>query len=75
MNKERRAKIALLVIKLEELNEEIAAIKDEEQDYYDNLPASFQSGSKGEAAEASIDFLQEALETIESAGNSLAEIA
>lgn len=79
MNKERRAAIAaliksaesvkedfaLLAGKIEGLKAEAESIRDEEQEYYDNMPESFQSGEKGQAAEEKISALDDAISEIE----------
>lgn len=44
----------------EEIKGEIETLKDEEQDYYDNMPESFQNGDKGSIAQTAIDALDEA---------------
>ncbi len=46
-------------------------LRDEEQDYYDNMPESFQSGEKGDRAQEVIDALDEALDSLDSAADSL----
>lgn len=60
MNKERRKDIASIVEELEALQERIEIVRDEEQDYFDNMPESFQSGEKGMAAEEAISNLDDA---------------
>ncbi len=74
MNKDRRKAIAALVAeaqvlagKLEDLASEIEAIKDEEQEYFDKMPESLQGGDKGQAAEAAVASLEEALDQANSA--------
>lgn len=47
MNKTRRKAIDDVVAKLQELRDEVESLRDEEQDYYDNMPESFQNGEKG----------------------------
>lgn len=82
MNKERRKAIDALRERIEniqnEINEiegEIESVRDEEQEYFDNMPESFQSGDKGQAAEAAIEQLDGALESIQEIGNLLTESA
>jgi uncharacterized coiled-coil DUF342 family protein len=72
MNKQRRERIASVISQLTSLHEEIEAIKDEEQEYYDNMPEGIQSSSKGEAAEEAVsnlecscDSIQEAIDNLE----------
>lgn len=50
---------------LEDIIGQIDALKDEETDYKDNMPESFQQGEKGERADAAI----EALETAANSAN------
>lgn len=60
MNNARRAAIRSIIEKLEALNDEIQEVLGEEQDYYDNMPESFQSGDKGEVAQNAISNLESA---------------
>lgn len=46
--------------KLDDLKNEIEAIKDEEQEKYDNMPDSLRDGEKGEALSTIIETLQTA---------------
>ena len=64
MNKDRRKAIdeALALVDaakqaVDTARQAVEEIRDEEQDYYDNMPESFQNGSKGENAQAAIDQL------------------
>jgi uncharacterized coiled-coil DUF342 family protein len=73
MNKNRRQNIANLVNELEglrgqldDIRSQLETIRDEEQDYFDNMPESFQSGDKGQAAESAVSYLDEAIGSIES---------
>lgn len=54
-------KLAEIMSRAEELKSAIETIRDEEQEYYDNMPAGPQSGEKGEAASNVISELDEAL--------------
>lgn len=72
MNKDRRKAIAALIEELEGLRDDIDSVVsridtliDEEQEYYDNMPESFQTGDKGAAAEAARDELQNAYDELE----------
>ena len=58
MNKARFARLTKLI-------EELSAIRDEEQDAFDNLPENFQCGSQGETMQEGIDVMDEALSTRE----------
>lgn len=61
MNNERRKRISEVHEQLSDLRDQIEELQGEEQDYYDNMPESFQNGSKGEAAQEAADSLQTAL--------------
>lgn len=74
MNKARRKEIARIVEKLRELHSDLQAVRDEEQEYVDNMPESLQQGSKGEAAQEATDALDSALDELESMTESLAEV-
>jgi hypothetical protein len=73
MNKDRRKLIQQAWDKLAEVREEIEAIKNDEQDAYDNLPESLQQGERGEAMYDAIDYLESACESIEEATGCLEE--
>jgi seryl-tRNA synthetase len=72
VNKTRRGEITAAVQRLTELAAEISDlrdtvenIRDEEQEYYDNMPESIQSGERGQNAEAAISELDDALSALE----------
>lgn len=70
MNDARRKEIARAQALVAEARSILTVCQDEEQDYYDNMPESFQNGEKGDQAQRAADTLQEwcdALEEIESA--------
>jgi uncharacterized coiled-coil DUF342 family protein len=72
MNKERRNAISNLRAKLDmagvsEIKDELETHRDNEQEYYDNMPESFQDGDKGQAAQAAIDALESAIEALDAA--------
>lgn len=50
MNKQRRQQPNELAEKIRALKDEVETLRDEEQDYYDNMPESFQGGEKGDKA-------------------------
>ena len=54
MNEERRKR-------LRAARDEIEAVKEEEQEAYDNLPESLQTGERGDAMENNISMLDEAI--------------
>jgi uncharacterized coiled-coil DUF342 family protein len=74
MNKERRARIQKLIGDLEELMPQAEEIRDEEQEYFDNMPEAFQGGDKGQAAEEAISNLENVVEGIQQALDALGDI-
>lgn len=73
MNKERRKQIAKVIDELQGLSVTIESIRDDEQDYFDNMPEGIQSSEKGERAEAATYALDMAYEAIEEAIGQLEE--
>lgn len=65
MNKDRRAQIQKLIDKLYEIQGDIDFLKDEEQEYYDNMPESIQAGEKGDKAQEAVDNLDYAYSSID----------
>lgn len=79
MNKDRRKAIDAQIERLREAHEELARVlstaqsamdaltdlKDEEKEYFDNMPESLQGGDKGQAAEAAISELESAISELE----------
>lgn len=81
MNNPRREQIANIIKQaadakqvLENLMAEIEQVRDEEQEYYDNMPEGLQGGEKGERASAAIDSLENAACDVESMNDSLDEV-
>jgi prefoldin subunit 5 len=72
MNRERRKIIAQLVADLQamsaaaaEIQSQAQALMDEEQEAFDNLSESLQSGERGQAMEAAVEALGEASDGVE----------
>lgn len=47
-------------------------LRDEEQEYYDGMHENFQNGEKGEAAQAAITSMEEAISGLETAEQEVA---
>jgi hypothetical protein len=79
MNAERRKAINAIITVLEQAAvfdaqiNEIATLKDEEQEYYDNMPEGLQSGEKGSAAEEAVSNLQDAEDKLQEIEDGLNE--
>ena len=73
MNKDRRKQIDEAIAELDHLKEVFENIRDEEQEYYDNMPENLQGGEKGEQADAAISSLEDVISSIEEAMSSAEE--
>ncbi|ECE8651458.1 hypothetical protein EWE24_13780 [Salmonella enterica subsp. enterica serovar Weltevreden] len=74
MNNQRRKWISEISNKLAALKDDLSNALDEEQEYFDNMPVSLQSGSNGEILQMAISSIDNALCQIEDAIDSLGEI-
>lgn len=75
MNKQRRKIINGAITKLEEAQIELESVKDDEEEAFNNLPESLQSGDRGEAMSEAIDNLESAISSIEEAADYLRDAA
>jgi hypothetical protein len=64
---------ALRKLDFEDVKQTVETIKDEEQEYFDNMPENMQGGDKGQAAEQATSALEEAFSYLEDAANNLEE--
>ena len=67
MNNTRRKAIAKIAERLEELKTDFELLRDEEQEAFDNMPESIQESERGEAMETIIYNMEDVLESLESA--------
>ncbi len=81
MNNERRKEIDRwmervnsLLSDLSEIRDSIESVRDEEQDYLNNLPENMADGERAEKAQAAIDALDEALSSLDDSETNLGEI-
>lgn len=73
MNNDRRKRLADLIKVVEELREALEAIKEEEQEAFDNMPEGLQHSERGEASQAAIDSMDYAGASLESVTDALQE--
>lgn len=73
MNKNRRNAISDIYDKLIDIQSDLESIRDEEQEAFDNLPESIQYSERGERMEEYISSLDEALDYVGYAVDSLDE--
>lgn len=74
MNAARRKTLGEAEVMLRQAQEIISDARDEEQEYYDNMPESIQSGGKGDAAMEIIELLEQAADAIEQFCDDLAGV-
>lgn len=72
MNAERRKKLEaikerlmILMGEASSLGDELAELRDEEQEYFDNMPEGLQGAEKGEKAQAAIDAMENVVGLLE----------
>lgn len=74
MNKQRRKEIARIRELIQAAHDDLETVMEEEREYFDNMPESFQMGVKGEAAEANVDSLEEAVDGLDEVLNNIDNI-
>ena len=65
MNKTRRKEIARAIELMEQAREILEAVRDEEQEAFDNMPESLQGSERGEAMEGYISTLEEVVGSLD----------
>ena len=71
MNKFRRKQIETISDKLSAIADEIDAVQEEEEEYRDNIPENLQGSERYELAEAAVNAMMEAADSVRSAIDSL----
>ena len=71
MNEERRKALREAISLLDEVRGKVKTQKEDEQSAFDALPENMQGGEKGEAMEAAIPQLDEAVNELETAISSI----
>ena len=75
MNNLRRREIQNIKDKLFELQQLLEALKDQEQESFDNMPENLQEAEKGQYMESAIDNLDDAINSLDDSMGSLDEAA
>lgn len=65
MNQARRKQLDEIIGKAQILIEKLEAIKEEEEEYRDNMPENLQGTEKYEKSESACDSMQEAIDYLE----------
>ena len=73
MNKERRKSLREIQSKLDRMGQDLEALKEEEEEYRDNMPENLQESERYQRADEVCDLLQEALENLDNAYQQIEE--
>ena len=73
MNNTRRNELEKLRLKIEELVSELETIKEEEDEYRDNMPENLHGGTRYETSEAASDCMDYALDNLNEAIDNIIE--
>ncbi len=73
MNKERRKSLREIQSKLDRLGQDLETLKEEEEEYRDNMPENLQESDRYQRADEVCDLLQEALESMDNAYQQIEE--
>jgi molecular chaperone GrpE (heat shock protein) len=65
MNKIRRKSLRDIIDQLEELKDALDTLKEEEEEYRDNIPENMQGSERYEIAEAACDNLDSAVDSLD----------
>ena len=73
MNNQRRMKLKKIVKALQDVIYAIEVVKDEEEDYMNNIPENLQGSDRYSRAEEVCEYLEDAISDIESAIDNIEE--
>lgn len=73
MNDQRRKEIDTVLNELADLRSRVEAIREEEQGAFDNMPEGLQASVRGQASEAAVSALDDALSAFDDIESSLNE--
>ncbi|MCQ4952143.1 hypothetical protein [Holdemania filiformis] len=73
MNKERRKSLREIQSKLDRLGQDLETLKEEEEEYRDNMPENLQESDRYQRADEVCDLLQEVLESMDNAYQQIEE--
>lgn len=74
MNKARRQKLQNIFDQVTELKDLLEIIKEEEEDYMENIPENLQGSERFEKAEETVEKMYEAVSNLEEAADILEEM-
>jgi hypothetical protein len=71
MNKVRRAALREIIDKIADAKDALEILKDEEEEYRDNIPENLQGSERYQTADEACDALYEAVSQLEEAGDNI----
>lgn len=74
MNKQRRKELGKAFDMIEQAKEIIEAVKEEEEESYENLPDNFRYGERGEEMQGYIEMMDETVGYLEDANSVIEQI-
>ena len=74
MNKERRKKVVKIIEDINKIKDELQDVLNEEETVFDNMPENLQGSMRGEESEEAIDYMNEAIDALDTAVEQLEEI-
>ena len=74
MNKDRRKRVDQQIERLQQIQEDLQALIDEEEEAFENLPESFQGGEQGARIREALDILDQALSYVNGAEADLSDL-
>ncbi len=74
MNNQRRKVLDAAAHELAVIADTIENAQDEEQEYYDGMPESFQASDKGDASQDAIDLIEQALDNLQGVIETLGDL-
>jgi len=74
MNSQRRKALQVVFDTISEAHETLEVLKEEEEEYRDNIPENFQGTERYEKAENACEILDTAVSSLEEAVNAIEEV-
>lgn len=74
MNNARRKEIRSIISGIEEIKDKLDSIRDDEQEYYDNIPENLQESARAQNSEEAIDSMDNVISSLEDAVGELEEV-
>lgn len=73
MNKQRRKALADIQERIEKIKTDLEALREEEEEYLENMPEGIQESERGDAAQTAIDNMEYVEQSLDEALSSIEE--